>query len=131
MYEYGKDRVVDELITKNASVISVEHFCEDGVEIVCRRLHYLLHTAPTDDIKKVLGSLDADMCEWIREKAINSEPLVKGQLNVPVGNTHLFGLRLLSLAASAEINKEDRIKIHSLIVLSGTIVKAVEEANNE
>jgi hypothetical protein len=79
-----------------------------------------------------MGTLDADMCEWIREKAENAEPLVpNGQLNVPVGNTHLFGLRLLSLAASAEISKEDRIKIHSLIVLSGTIVKILEETGSE
>lgn len=127
MYEYGKDKVVDELVTKSASIISVQHFCEDGVEIVCRRLNHLLNVNPTDDIKRIMGTLDADMCEWIREKAENSEPLINGRLDVQVGNTHLFGLRLLSLAASTQIAKEDRIKIHSLIVLSGMIVKALEE----
>ena len=69
------------------------------------------------------------MCEWIREKALNSEPLVNnGKLQVPVGDTHMFGLRLLSLAASAKIAKENRVKIHSLIVLSGIIVKTLQEA---
>lgn len=132
MYEYGKDRIVDELITKSATMISAEHFCEGGVEVVCRRLHHLLHVQANDEIKKIMGTLDADMCEWIREKAVNSEPLVpNGRLDVPVGNTHLFGLRLLSLAASAEISKEDRIKIHSLIVLSGTIVKTLEGQDPE
>ena len=128
MYEFGKDRFVDELVTKSASSISVQHFCEDGVEIVCRRLNYLLHINPSDEIREIMGTLDADMCEWIREKAEQSEALVEGVLDVPVGNTHLFGLRLLSLAASAEISKDDRIKIHSLIVLSGTIVKTLDEA---
>jgi hypothetical protein len=45
---------------------------------------------------------------------------------VKIGSTHLFGLRLLSLAASADVSKEERIKIHSLIVLSGTIVKVLQ-----
>ena len=129
MYEYGKDRAVDDLITKCASSISVVHFCEDGMEIICRRLHHLLHVEASGEIKNIMGSLDADMCEWIREKALNSEPLVNnGKLQVPVGDTHMFGLRLLSLAASAKIAKENRVKIHSLIVLSGIIVKTLQEA---
>jgi hypothetical protein len=128
VYEFGKDRIVDELITKSAPSISVQHFCDDGVEIACRRLNHLLHVQPSDDVKKIMGSLDADMCEWIKETAENSEPLIdNGTLDVPPGNTHLFALRLLSLAASADIDKEKRIKIHSLIVLSGSIVKALEE----
>jgi hypothetical protein len=130
MYEFGKDRFVDELVTKSASVISVQHFCEDGVEIICRRLNYLLHVNPSEEIRDIMGNLDADMCEWIREKSENSEALVEGKLDIQVGNTHLFGLRLLSLAASAEISKDDRIKIHSLIVLSGTIVKTLDEASS-
>ena len=127
MYEFGKDRIVDELLTKSAPFISVKHFCEDGVDISCRRLNDLLHVHPKDEIRKIMGLLDADMCEWIRERAEGSEPLVHGTLKVPVGNTHLFLLRLLSLAAVAEVSKDERIKIHSLIVLSGTIVKSLEE----
>jgi hypothetical protein len=127
MYEFGKDRIVDELLTKSASYISVQHFCEDGVDIVCRRLNDLLHVQNRDEVRNVMGQLDAEMCEWIRHRAEESEPLVLGSLDVPVGNTHLFALRLLSLAANAEISKDERIKIHSLIVLNGTLVKAMEE----
>jgi hypothetical protein len=126
MYEFGKDRIVDELLTKSAPHISVKHFCEDGVDIACRRLNDLLHVNPRPEIRKIMGLLDADMCEWIRERAEGSQPLVHGTLKVPVGNTHLFALRLLSLAAVAEVRKEERIKIHSLIVLSGTLVKSME-----
>ena len=126
MYEFGKDRIVDDLLTKSASSISVHHFCDDGVDIVCRRLNDLLHLQEREEVRNVMGELDADMCEWIRERAENSEPLVHGKLDVPVGNTHLFALRLLSLAATADISKEERVKIHSLIVLNGTLVKALE-----
>lgn len=127
MYEFGKDRIVDEMLTKSAPYISVQHFCEDGVDIVCRRLNDLLHVQNRDEVRNVMGQLDAEICEWIRHRAEESEPLVVGRLDVPVGNTHLFALRLLSLAAKAEISKDERIKIHSLIVLNGTLVKAMEE----
>eukprot|EP00980_Cylindrotheca_fusiformis_P005921 scaffold1246_cov134-Cylindrotheca_fusiformis.AAC.13 len=128
MYEFGKDHVVDEVLTKSASLVSVQHFCDDGVEVICRRLDYLMNVQNRSEIRSLMGSLDADMCDWVKEKADAAEPLVDGSnLDVPIGSTHLFGLRLLSLAASAEIAKEERVKIHSLIVLSGTIVKALEE----
>mmetsp|Transcript_33746 Transcript_33746/g.81816 ORF Transcript_33746/g.81816 Transcript_33746/m.81816 type:complete len:1419 (+) Transcript_33746:672-4928(+) len=128
MYEFGKDNIVDEVLTKSASLVSVQHFCDDGVEIICRRLDYLMGEESPFDVSNVIGSLDADMCDWVREKAEESDPLVDGGiLDVPIGSTHLFGLRLLSLAASAEIAKDERVKIHSLIVLSGTIVKSLED----
>lgn len=128
MYEFGKDNIVDEVLTKSASLVSVQHFCDDGVEIICRRLDYLMSDESPFDMSNIIGSLDADMCDWVREKADESDPLVDDPiLDVPIGSTHLFGLRLLSLAASAEIAKDQRVKIHSLIVLSGTIVKSLEE----
>merc|ERR1712087_125510 len=104
MYEFGKDTIVDEVLTKSASLVSVEQFCDDGVDIICRRLNYLLHVQNRSEIRNLMGSLDADLCDWVREKGENSEPLVDGsKLDVSVGSTHLFGLRLLSLAASAQI----------------------------
>lgn len=132
MYEYGKDRMVDSVITRSAPAISVVYFCAGGVEIICRRLNYLLHVDPSEDMKSIMGTLDANMCEWIKEKAENSESLVEnGNLAVPPGNTHLFALRLLSLGASADIDKKERIQIHSLIVLSGSIVKGLEALHQE
>ncbi|KAG7337367.1 Rab3 GTPase-activating protein regulatory subunit [Nitzschia inconspicua] len=126
MYEFGKDAAVDEVLTRSASLISVQHFVDEGLDIMCRRLNNLLNVNPTNEIKKVMGTLDADICEWVKEKAEDSEPLTNAKFDVKIGSTHLFGLRLLSLAASADISKEERIKIHSLIVLSGTIVKVLE-----
>jgi hypothetical protein len=126
MYEFGKDAAVDEVLTRSASLISVQHFVDEGLDIMCRRLNNLLNVNPTDEIKKILGTLDANMCEWVKLKAESSEPLTNAKFDVKIGSTHLFGLRLLSLAASADVSKEERIKIHSLIVLSGTIVKVLQ-----
>jgi len=126
MYEFGKDAAVDEVLTKSASLISVQHFVDEGLDIMCRRLNNLLNVNPSAEIKKIMGTLDADICEWVKEKAESSEPLTNAKFDVKIGSTHLFGLRLLSLAASADISKDERIKIHSLIVLSGTIVKVLE-----
>lgn len=126
MYEFGKDAAVDELLTKSSSHISVEHFVDEGLDIMCRRLNNLLNVNPSDEIKDIMGTLDADICEWVKEKAEQSEPLLNAKFDVKIGSTHLFGLRLLSLAASADVSKAERIQIHSLIVLSGTIVKVLE-----
>ncbi|KAL3917896.1 MAG: hypothetical protein SGILL_004497 [Bacillariaceae sp.] len=126
MYEFGKDAAVDEVLTRSSSLISVQHFVDEGLDIMCRRLNDLLNVNPSKEIKSIMGTLDADICEWVKEKARSSEPLTNAKFDVKIGSTHLYGLRLLSLAASADISKEERIKIHSLIVLSGTIVKVLE-----
>jgi hypothetical protein len=36
-------------------VISVQHFVDEGLDIMCR-------------IKKTMGMLDADICEWVKMK---------------------------------------------------------------
>jgi len=131
MYEFGKDAAVDELLTKSSSQISVEHFVDEGLDIMCRRLNNLLNVNPSDEIRSIMGTLDADICEWVKEKAEDSEPLLNAKFDVKVGSTHLFGLRLLSLAATANVQKAERIQIHSLIVLSGTIVKVLESTPRE
>jgi hypothetical protein len=132
MYEFGKDRLVDEIVTRSAPTISVDHFCDGGVEIVCCRLNYILHENPTDEVKGIMGTLDANMCEWIKERTEKSHSLTgESNMSVPIGNTHLFALRLLSLGASADIDKKERIKIHSLIVLSGSIVKGLESLHHD
>jgi hypothetical protein len=131
MYEFGKDAAVDELLTKSSSIISVQHFVDEGLDIMCRRLNNLLNVDPSDEIRNIMGTLDADICEWVKEKAEASEPLLNAKFDVKIGSTHLFGLRLLSLAASADVSKAERIQIHSLIVLSGTIVKVLESTPRE
>jgi len=82
----------------------------------------------SSEMRDTMGLLDADLCEWIRQRAQRSKPLMEvSSLDIPVGNTHLFALRLLSMSASADVDTSLRVKIHSMVVLSGTLVKAVEK----
>ncbi|KAG7359661.1 hypothetical protein IV203_034759 [Nitzschia inconspicua] len=46
MYEFGKDAAVDEVLTRSASLISVQHFVDEGLDIMCRRLNNLLNVNP-------------------------------------------------------------------------------------
>ena len=129
MYEFGKDRLVDELLTKSSPLVIVPKLVEEGTDIVCRRLNDLLHTKrrQTSAIREVFGLLDADMCSWVRERAERSRSLVVfSNLQVPIANTHLFALRLLSMSRMQEVDKEIRVKIHSLIVLTGQLVKSID-----
>jgi hypothetical protein len=126
MYELERDDIVDDLLTKNPSQIDVPRFVEDGVDIVCRRLNHFL-SGKTSEVQNVLGLLDADLCEWVKQRARKSRSLVVlSPLTIPVASTHLFCLRLLSLSASANVDTTLRVKIHSMVVLTGTLVKAFE-----
>jgi hypothetical protein len=130
MYELAKDRMVDELLTKSATVIDGPYFVEGAVDIVCRRLNDFLFgdRMRTGEIQGVVGMLDADLCEWLQSRAESSSYFVKPgpPSSIRIGNTHLFTMRLLSLSATAQIEPALRVKIHSLVVLSGTLVKALE-----
>jgi hypothetical protein len=126
MYELERDDIVDDLLTKNPSQIDVPRFVEDGVDIVCRRLNHFL-SGKTSEVQNVLGLLDADLCEWVKQRARKSRSLVVlSPLKIPVAGTNLFCLRLLSLSASANVDTTLRVKIHSMVVLTGTLVKAFE-----
>jgi hypothetical protein len=136
MYEMGKDTTVDELVTRMSSQrgIDVARFLEDGVGIVCRRLHQMLHVKRSREIRSLLGLVDADTDEWIREQAEITVSLLEDYdeskviLEVPLQLTHFLVLRLMSLAVS-HADKETRIKLHSLSVLTGTLLKETEKAN--
>jgi len=127
MYELGKDTVVDALVTRSAQVMDLNRFVEDGLGIVCRRLNHVLNVKRSAQIRKVMGLLDADTCEWVREHAELSVSLIDeisddtGEM--PLSSTHLFILRLLSFSKAMGA-KAVSVQIHSLSVLSGTLMKA-------
>jgi hypothetical protein len=128
IYEYGKDRVVDELLTKASSKLVVHHFVETGVDIACRRLNYIIHGGRlyASGKQDILSLLDADTCEWIKRRALDSRSLVQHpDLSVPIASTHLFIMRLLSLSSGSNVDAALRPRIHSLVVLSGLLVKAL------
>lgn len=132
MYELGKDRLVDDLLTKSTSSLQIDRhrFVEDGVGIACRRLNVFLSGSRlhTSGMRDVMGLLDADLCEWIKQRAVNANTLAEQpDLEVAIRSTHLLIMRLLSLSASSNVEQSLRINIHSMVVLSGLLVKALTE----
>lgn len=128
MYEFGKDKAVDTLLTRNASLIDVPRLVEQGTDIVCRRLNDLLHTKRrhTPAIREVMGFLDADTCSWVRERAEKSRSMVVfANLEVPIDFTRVFTLRLLSLSRVDRVDRSIGAKIHSLNILTGHLVTAI------
>jgi hypothetical protein len=130
MYELGKDTLVDEsLASCTSSNLDVERFVSDGLGIACRRLNRILNVKRTPKVKSVMSMLDADTCEWIREQAEDSMSLLEGDdgdSQVSLANTHLLVLRLLGLCTMIGV-KTMATKIHSLSILSGTLLKALEQ----
>lgn len=129
MYEVGKDRLVDELLSRGPTLMNARRFVEGGVDIACRRIHAFLSgkEMQSEAMRETLGVLDAELCEWIKTRArmsLPSTPVLHAY--VSVGQTHLFALRLLSLSASSDVDTSLRVKIHSMVVLSGTLVKVLE-----
>lgn len=129
MYELGKDTLVDEsLAACTSSNLDVERFVTDGLGIACRRLNRILNVKRSPQVKSIMGMLDADTCEWIREQAEDSMSLLEGDdgdSQVSLANTHLLILRLLGLCTMIGV-KTMATKIHSLSILSGTLMKALE-----
>jgi hypothetical protein len=128
MYELGKDCLVDELLTKATFQIDVHRFVEDGVNISCQRLNVFLSGSRmhSSSMRNVLGLLDADLCEWIKQRAMDAVPMVaEPELIVAIGSTNVFLLRLLSLSASSNVETSLRVRIHSLVVMSGILAKAL------
>jgi hypothetical protein len=129
MYEVGKDRLVDELLSRGPALINSRRFVEGGVDVACRRLHAFLsgREMQSPEMQDTVGRLDAELCEWIKTRArmsLPSTPVLHAY--VSVGQTHLFTLRLLSLSASSDVDTAMRVKIHAMVVLSGTLVKVLE-----
>ena len=129
MYELGKDTLVDEsLATSTSSNLDVERFIADCIGIACRRLNRILNVKRSPQVKSAMGMLDADTCEWVREQAEESMSLLEGDdgdSQVSLANTHLLILRLLGLCTMSG-DKIMATKIHSLSILSGTLLKALE-----
>jgi hypothetical protein len=124
MYELAKDKKVDQLTTIAASLIDVAMFVDAGIDIVCRRLDTFLGTRQA---RSLLCLLDAEVCAWIHQRRLKAPPPLVDHPDwtTSIGNTHLLIMRLLSLSAGANIESPARNKIHSLVVMSGILVKSL------
>jgi hypothetical protein len=109
-------------------------FLEDGIGLVCRRLHQILHVKRSRETRALLGMIDADTSEWIRTTADETVRLLEDDhgdrtvLDVPLQSTHLLVLRLMSIAGG-NASSNTRTKLHSLSVLTGTMLKELDGRN--
>ena len=143
MYEYGKDAMLEDFWSSPGSRNGVDlgRFVEDGVALVCRRFHFILHERRSPSIRAVLSLLDAETLEWVADQADFSVSLLDEEeemtsprrgtrqvLDVPLAVSHIMVLRLLSMgsALGAAIPQETSLKLHSLSVLSGTLKRELE-----
>jgi hypothetical protein len=125
MYELGKDDIVNDFITKDTASFDVPRFIDAGVDIVCMRLHTFLcsELMQTPAMRGTIGILDAELCEWIHQRAnVICHLTPRPQWIVAVKLTHRLALRLLGLSTSIRVEPMLRTKIHSLTVSLGTLV---------
>lgn len=128
MYELGRDKKVDQITTIAAALIDVRLFVDAGVDIVCHRLDTFLSS---QQARNLLSLLDADVCSWIHQRRLRAPPSLvdNPDWSTSIGDTHLLIMRLLSLSAGANIESPARSKIHSLVVMSGILVKSLVETS--
>ena len=136
MYEFGKDSMVDDLLTRAFTQIDANRFLDGGLDIVCRRLDNFFRSdfMKRRHMREVMGVLDADLCDWIQQQAAMADESPVWEFPEPhmgLTMTHTLALRLLSLSKSANVDTTLRVKIHSLAVLSGTLLKEVEEVRRQ
>ena len=136
MYEFGKDSLVDDLLTRAFPQIDAMRFLDGGLDIACRRLDLLFRSdfMKSRPMRELMGVLDADLCDWVQQQAALSEDNPVYEFSDPVvglGATHVLTLRLLSLSQTANVDTTLRVKIHSLAVMSGTLLKEIQEIHRQ
>jgi len=129
MYEVGKDVMVDDLVNSCARLIDLGSFLDGGIIVACVRLHFaVINLKKKRQYRSVIAMLDADTCQWVKEKA-EVAMIEKVQLT-NIGNdatlsspedTHALILRMLRMSP---VSKEE---IHALSIMSGTLLKAMEQ----
>lgn len=83
-------------------------------------------------MRDIMGLLDAEMCEWIKQRSANSRSLVSSpRFDVSIGITHLFIMRLFTLSMAGNVEEQLKSKIQSLVIFSGIMVKNIEEKSYE
>lgn len=129
MYELEKDHCVDDLLTRSISQIDSRLFVEHGVDIACRRLNEFLsgRRMSSTDRRNILGVLDADLCEWIETRVNECRWLVSEapSSKIPIGDTNILIMRLLSMSTSSNIDPALRANINSIMFLCNLLVKEI------
>jgi len=128
LYEAGKDECADNFLTKSSHLLETTFFVDAAISVACTRCHTFLgrRRMRSKELRDVLGLLDPELSDWI-ESHSSRYSFRKVNVDVALSSTHLLVLRILSLSSRSELDTAQRSKIHSMAVLSGTLVKTMEK----
>jgi len=132
MYLYGKDAMIGDMVTELASSQEIQNFVREGLCIASIRIHATLKILrQVKQFRPILSMLDAETCRWVKEQSDNG--LVRRRADGWDGNsfpslsaTHELILKLLRMSSGTG-DKSLIEKSHALSVLSGTLLKAIQE----
>lgn len=128
MYRFGKDAAVDVLILSSFKEINLEMFATGAIGIICNRLNQtMIALKKARNLRSIIGMLDADTCDWIREHAqLTSDEYPIDRKNLPpLTSTHDLVLKLLQI--SNQLNSsESNTQIQSLSKLTEDILVQME-----
>jgi hypothetical protein len=83
MYELGKDKLIEGFldIKANIRLLDLDDFVERLVPIMCVRLQVALYSLKKiKQCRVLLATIDADICEWVKEQAETVEELRPGRI---------------------------------------------------
>lgn len=140
MYDAGKDHMISDLANMSNEQLDYPLVVEGGLEIACARLSRILIELKRAKIfRSILAMLDAETCKWIKKEAekaadhlitsteydIDDDDDFQWQ-SPPLSSTHALVLRLLRMSSSVGDSNSSQ-KAHSLSILSGSLLNAVQE----
>ncbi len=141
MVDAGKDDMITELANMSGEQLDYPLVVEGGLEIACARLNRIIAELKRAKIfRSILAVLDAETCKWTKkeaEKAADHHIITSAEHGIdededfewqspPLSSTHAFVLRLLRMSSSIG-DSESSQKAHSLSILSGSLLNAVQE----
>jgi hypothetical protein len=113
MYELGKDRLIDGFLDVQANIrlLDLDDFVERLVPIICVRLQVALYSLKKiKQCRGILATIDADICEWVKDQAESVEELRPGRIctedevgqPISLGVTYDLILRLKRMSNNGE-----------------------------
>lgn len=124
MYSVKKDTMVDDLFSSSLNIIDFQVFLQGGFDIACLRLHKTLSSLQkVRKFRGIIGMLDADTCQWIKERSKRLGNQDYGEISLAA--TYIFILKLMKLSIGGE--QDPRDKAQALSILSGMLLNAMKD----
>jgi len=132
MYEIEKDDIVEDFVCSTERLLDMSSFITGGIELSCVRLNAaVMVLKKTKHHRSLLAMLDADTCQWVKEKAetvLEERPELQeigrnGKLP-SLERTNALILQMVRMTVS------NQRETHALNIMSGTLLKALEQFDN-